>query len=210
MFIYHWKELKYRLYYIIVSQSIIWFTIWEYKERILERICTEELIYTQLSELFIGYITITLLLGILLNMPILYSHYNGYDKQGLYEYEYNRVKYKRILKVILLWLLVGISIRYILPSIIDFFEGYSTDTIKMTLRMEEYIVWLERVLLISILLIELPDYINTSFIEGKRRILYILILILSAMLTPPDIISLVILSLPIIVLIEIKLFINKL
>lgn len=210
MFIYHWKELKYRLYYIIVSQSIIWFTIWEYKERILERICTEELIYTQLSELFIGYITITLLLGILLNMPILYSHYNGYDKQGLYEYEYNRVKYKRILKVILLWLLVGISIRYILPSIIDFFEGYSTDTIKMTLRMEEYIVWLERVLLISILLIELPDYINTSFIEGKRRILYILILILSAMLTPPDILSLVILSLPIIVLIEIKLFINKL
>lgn len=203
---YHWKELKYRFYYWLISfiSSII--IIWYYKFNILFSITDLNLIYTSLTEAFEVCIYFSIILSLLFNIPLLLYHYILFLIPGLYKFEYNNFILNILKYTLLLILFYYTSFYYILDNIIIFFTDLQSDYLILNLKIKDFISFFNSYILGFLFLFSLP-FININ-LNKKRSIIYITFLILIAFITPPDIFSLIILILPIIIVLELKYFIN--
>ena len=101
-------------------------------------------------------------------------------------------------------ILLSITIVYILPKLILFFLQFESENLRLTLKISEYVGFLTKTILITLIIGILPIVINrkTKKIVKRRRITYMVILIISGLVTPPDVVSQIILGLPIILMIE--------
>jgi sec-independent protein translocase protein TatC len=201
---YHYKEIKGRIRYILISLLLSILILIENREEILYNLSPLNLIYTSLTEGLNSYIYIIILLGIILNGPLIYIHYYSFVQGGLYRYEYEELRRKSILNIIFMIILLSITIVYILPKLILFFLQFESENLRLTLKISEYVGFLTKTILITLIIGILPIVINrkTKKIVKRRRITYMVILIISGLVTPPDVVSQIILGLPIILMIE--------
>jgi sec-independent protein translocase protein TatC len=139
-----------------------------------------------------------------MNIPIIYIHYYSFKITGLYKYEYEIYRRKSLIYSIMLMIIILYNIIYILPNIIIFLTQFESDYLKITLKISEFVIFFINLIFITFILFIIPIIIknNYKYIENKRRLLYMIILLLSAILTPPDVLSLILLGIPMIILIE--------
>tara|TARA_B100000767_G_C19777893_1_gene543805 strand:- start:4406 stop:5236 length:831 start_codon:yes stop_codon:yes gene_type:complete len=117
---------------------------------------------------------------------------------------------------------LGILFGYyiVVPLSINFLGNYTVSTeVFNDFDLSSYISLLRSSVLASGLIFELPiliyfltkiGLVTPQFLKTNRKFAIVLVLILSAVITPPDIASQVIVTIPILVLYEVSLFISKL
>ena len=117
---------------------------------------------------------------------------------------------------------LGILFGYyiVVPLSINFLGNYTVSTeVFNDFDLSSYISLLKSSVLASGLIFELPiliyfltkiGLVTPQFLKTNRKFAIVLVLILSAVITPPDIASQVIVTIPILVLYEVSLFISKL
>ena len=117
---------------------------------------------------------------------------------------------------------MGILFGYFLisPLCVQFFGGYKlTDEIQNNFTISSYMSMITTSTFFSGLFFELPviiyilsklNIVTSSFLIKYRKHALIAILILSAIITPPDVISQILVSLPILALYEVGIFVAKL
>jgi len=222
-------EVKNRLIYILITFLIIALISFFYKESLLYFIVKSSVfkinnelpffIYTNLTEVFITYIKLSVLTGIYLTVPFFIVQVWLFISPGLYLMEYK--KFKRVLFVfIIVWFVDSLFIyNYLLPWLWDFFLGFDNSILESPLnlhfeaKLNEYLDFIvstfilcgltSQVLICStVILLSLNQY-NIFFICGFRRYVYILTFIFSALITPPDIISQLLVAFPIITIYEV-------
>jgi sec-independent protein translocase protein TatC len=109
---------------------------------------------------------------------------------------------------------------YILcPISINFFANYSiSDLVKNDINVKEMVSFMSLLVLGTGLIFELPvlmyflariGLISSSFLVKYRKYAFVIILIIAAIITPPDIVSQVILTIPLYSLFELGIFIIK-
>ena len=77
-----------------------------------------------------------------------------------------------------------------------------------TIRIEDFVSFLLFLVLLTLLTLLIP-LISVYFI-GFRKYFYFLTFLVSALLTPPDVFSLIFVSIPIIIIFELRLFYHHL
>ena len=109
---------------------------------------------------------------------------------------------------------MGVAVGYcfVLPVCLNFFMGYSvSETVSNTIALGSYIALLSSMVLLIGLVFEFPTVImalSRLGIVGKellrkyRRHAFMIILILSALITPSDPVSMLVLSIPLYLLYE--------
>ena len=205
---YHWYELIYRFYYWLLSYIISILIIWYYKINILFSIININLIYTSLTEAFEEYIYFCLLIALLFNLPLLFIHYIYYIIPGLYLFEFKQF-IKNTLKYSIFFIIFYYLLFYwLFDNILNFFINFETNYLNLNLKLKDFIKFFNKYILMFLILFILPS-INFK-LNNKRKFIYILLLILISFITPPDLLSLLIFILPIIILIEINYFIKLL
>jgi sec-independent protein translocase protein TatC len=202
MIYFHWIELKYRLYYILTNFIITFIIIWNYKLEILFNIIELNLIYTSLTEAFNSYIYFCIIISIIINIPLLIYHYILFMIPGLYEFEFNNLMYNLIKYFILFIIFYYTCFNWLFKYIILFFIQFESNYLTLNLKITDFIYFYNSFILSFILLFSIP-FININ-INGKRRFIYMSILILIALITPPDVLSLLISIIPIILIIELN------
>jgi sec-independent protein translocase protein TatC len=117
--------------------------------------------------------------------------------------------------------LSGIAFAYyiLLPVSLNFFASFGWESIQNIIAINEYFSFILKILLASGLIFELPmitfflsklGLLKPQFMRKFRKHSLIVILVLAAIATPPDIISQVILAIPLILLYELSILICKL
>lgn len=176
-----------------------------------------QLISIKMSGQFTTHINISLVAGIIIAFPYIFWEFWSFFKPALYEKER---KYARgaVFSASLLFML-GITFGYfiIIPLSINFLGSYSvSDIVTNQINITSYIGSVTSVALASGITFELPivvfflariGVVTPEFMKKYRRHAIVVILIVAAIITPPDVFSQILVTLPLLVLYEVSIFI---
>ena len=173
-----------------------------------------KIITRELGEEFITHLKTSLWLGLLLSFPYIFWEIWRFVKPGLYEAE--RKAARGIVGLCSLLFFIGVMFGYfiIAPFAINFLAGYSFgETNDQTVMLASYIGYLVMLTFPVGLIFQLPiiSYIlakigllTPGFMRTYRRHAIVIIFIIGAVISPPDLPSQLLIALPLIGLYEIS------
>lgn len=166
-------------------------------------------------EVFILQIKMALLLDVLVCFPYIIRQVWSFILPALYDNERKFIKSIVLSSSVLFIIGVLFCLFFILPLVIRFGLSFVTDNIQAVFGIGNIVslaLWLSFVFgvmfqfpLVTYALIR-SEMVSYEAIKAKRTYVFVSILILSALLTPPDIVSQLLLTIPTYGLFEIGLF----
>jgi len=165
------------------------------------------------------HLLISFVLGFILSFPYVFWEFWNFIKPALYESEVKHSKGAVFFSSVLF--LTGVLFGYfvILPLSVHFLGSYHvSDQVANQINLKSYIGTTASVVLASGVIFELPvliyflskaGLVTPEFLKKYRRHSVILILFLAATITPPDVFSLLMVTLPLLLLYEAGIKISK-
>ena len=98
------------------------------------------------------------------------------------------------------------TLNYFLPNIIEFFCSFESAYLTLNLKIEDFLCFLNELLGITLLITFI--FVFRFNLKNKRSIIFMSILIFIGMITPPDFLSLLLISFPLLIIIELIYFIR--
>ncbi len=220
-FLDHCEELRKRLIKSLIAIAVCSLIFYYYIDTILAIIIKPigSLIFTSPQQAFLAKMNLTLLGGFLLSLPIVLYQIWRFVSLGLTSKEKRQVFFFGPFSLICF--LVGVAFAYfvMIPFTLKFLLSFSSDRMVPMITVNEYIIFVGTLILVCGVTFELPLLIlfltkigiaTPEFLRQKRKHAIILILIISAIITPPDALSQILVSIPLIVLYEIGIFVSQL
>jgi sec-independent protein translocase protein TatC len=218
----HLEELRKRLITGFIAIGVGFLVSFGFKERLFNILVQplikvmkdgETLIYTGLPEAFFTYLKVSLLTGLIVASPILLYQFWMFVAPGLYQKE--RSLMVPIVILSSFFFIGGALFGYfvVFPWGFKFFMGFATETIRPLPSMKEYFGFSAKLLLAFGLVFELPlvltfmaklGIVSVDFLKKNRKYALLLFFAGAAILTPPDVITQVLMALPLMVLYEIS------
>ncbi|HMQ06302.1 MAG TPA: twin-arginine translocase subunit TatC [Saprospiraceae bacterium] len=187
-----------------------------------ERTCFEapalEIITVSLDEQFLTAIKVAFWLGFIGSFPYIFYQFWKFIKPGLYDKEKKAVK--GVVWICSLLFISGVLFGYfiIAPFAIKFLGTFTVGMeISNTVSLKSYIGYMTMFTIPAGILFELPivifflskiGIVTPKFLRHYRRHAYISILILAAIITPPDVATQFMIGIPVFFLYEISIFIS--
>jgi sec-independent protein translocase protein TatC len=177
-----------------------------------------ELISIKMSGQFSMHIMVSLVVGFIISFPYVFFQFWRFIVPALYPKEKNVARGAVFVSSLLF--LVGVLFGYyvITPLTIQFFSGYSvSEDVTNQINLISFVSTIASVLLSCGVIFELPilvyflskiGLVTPKFLRTYRKHAIVLIIFLAAIITPPDIFSQLVVSVPLILLYEISIFIS--
>lgn len=223
----HLQELRKRLIHSFVAVGVGFALCYLFAEKIFDILSTPlltvmpaggSLVFTSVAEAFFTYMKVAFIAGLILASPFVLYQVWAFVAPGLYRHER-----RYVVPFVLagsLFLALGISFGYYiaLPIGFKFLLGFATDFIKPLPSMKEYLSFSIKFLLAFGLIFEFPvvlvllariGVVDAKTLARQRKYAILLIFVFAAILTPPDIVSQVILALPMIGLYELSIVLSR-
>jgi len=177
------------------------------------------LIATELSSQFMTHVTTALYLGLLVASPYVLVELFRFITPALYE---NEKKYSvRIAIAMYLLFVVGVLMSYFIlfPISFRFLGTYSVSAIvESNITLRSYISTFTTLTLVMGLVFQLPviafflgkiGAVKSDFLKRYRRHALVVIMVTAAVITPPDLMTLVLVTIPLYLLYEVSILILK-
>ena len=155
--------------------------------------------------------------GFILSIPVITIQIWKFVSPGLYNRE-RKILLPLIITVFLCFILGAIfAYMVILPFSLNFFASMVTENVQNNFSINYYFSFVLALIIGSGVIFEMPvasflfssiGIITPSFLRRFRREAIMVTVILSAIITPPDPISLIIMSIPMVILYEISIFVS--
>lgn len=220
----HLGELRDRLVRSFIAVGIGFVAAYFFKEKLFEILTAPlvtamgengnaRMIFTGLPEAFFTYLKVALLTGIILATPVLFYEFWMFVSPGLY-----RAEKKYFLPIVFLsvfFFVIGASFGYfiVFPYGFKFFLGFATETIYAMPSMKEYLSFASKMLLAFGFVFELPlvltfmarmGLVTVPFLKKNRKYAVLLFFVGAALITPPDVVTQIMMALPLMILYEIS------
>ena len=172
-----------------------------------------------MSGQFSMHIMVSMVSGLILAFPVVIYQFWSFLKPGLKKKEIKSASGIVFYSSILFFLGVLFGYFIIGPLSLQFLGSYRvSDSVESAIKLSSYISTLVSITLTTGLVFELPIFIyfftkiglvTPEFLKKYRKHALVVVLILSAVITPPDITSQVLVALPIMVLYEVSIGISR-
>ncbi len=170
-----------------------------------------KLIFTALPEAFFVHLQVALVAAIFVASPYLFFQVWAFVSPGLYDEEKKFML--PIAAISALFFISGASFCFfvVFPYAFTFFVGFATEEIAAMPSLSEYLGFALKLLIAFGLIFEMPLFtfflsrmgvVTASLMRGARRYAVLCIFIVAAILTPPDVISQLLMAMPMILLYE--------
>jgi len=218
----HLEELRKRLITSFIAVGIGFILSYGFKEYLFKILVHplvkvmkpgDSLIFTGLPEAFFTYLKVAFLAGLMVAAPVIIYQFWMFVAPGLYDRE------KRLMLPIVflssIFFIGGALFGYfiVFPWGFKFFLGFATETIRPMPSMKEYLGFSAKLLLAFGLVFELPlvitflarlGIVSVDFLKKNRKYALLLFFVGAALLTPPDVVTQIMMALPLMVLYEIS------
>lgn len=224
-FLDHLEELRWRLIKCIVSIFIGAIIVYFFASEVMQLLVrphnliakSSKLIFLEPTGGFMVHLEIALFGGIIISLPVIFFQLWKFIAPGLYERERSWVII--IIFVSTLSFLIGASFAYLvmIPIGLKFLLGFQSELLTANLTIQKYLSFVLTLVFVSGMIFELPlvsffltkiGLLNPRFLREKRRYGIVVILILAALLTPPDLMTQVLLAVPLVLLYEISILVS--
>ncbi|MBW2094983.1 MAG: twin-arginine translocase subunit TatC [Deltaproteobacteria bacterium] len=226
-FLSHLEELRKRLVAISIGVGVAFVICYIFSERLFQYLILplktvlpegDRLIFTNLPEMFITYLKVSLIAGILLAAPFIFYELWLFIAPGLYQREKRYVIPFVLFSTILF---VGGSLFgyfVVFPFGFKFFLGFSNEYVKALPSVKQYFSFSIKLLFAFGVVFELPvvvffltkmGIVTSDFLKKQRKYAILLTFVIAAILTPPDVATQCMMAGPLIILYEISILISR-
>lgn len=183
---------------------------------------SHRLIYTNLTEAFLTYIKVAFFSGFSLSFPYIALQIWQFVSPGLYKSE--KVLFRFLLLSVPIFFILGAVFAYttVIPSAFRFFLSFETTIGSIPLQLEtkisEYLSLVMRLILAFGICFQLPvvlaslawlGIVTKKTLVNGWRYAVVGVTVISAIITPPDAISMIMLAVPMLILYTISIIIVK-
>ncbi|MCL7489081.1 MAG: twin-arginine translocase subunit TatC [Desulfobulbaceae bacterium] len=223
----HHKELRKRLVRSILAIILATVVAYLFVDQIVA-VCMQplytaypalqKLVYTKLTEAFIAYIKLSLLVGIIASFPVLVYQVWMFVAPGLLDHE------RRLARQVVFWstfLFAGgacFSFFIALPRILTFFMSYAGPNLEPLPKLGLYLTFVARMVLAFGIAFEIPflmfmasrsGLVSSNYFRTKRMYFYIAIVVLAFLLTTGELMATALLSFPLFGLYETGILLSR-
>jgi len=222
-FLDHLEELRWTILRSLIAIVIAAIGSYVFSKQIVEFLRRPgpenlKLIFLGPTEGFMIYIKVSIFAGLVLALPYVFYQFWKFIVPGLLEKE------KKIVPPIAMFttlcFLTGAAFAYfvIIPFGLKFLLSFQTDFLEATITIGKYLGFVVTLVLIFGVVFELPvlsyfltkiGILTPEFLSSKRRYGVVIIFIMAAVLTPPDIFTQLMLAVPLIILYEISIWVSR-
>lgn len=177
-----------------------------------------KLIFLKPTGMLMVRMEIAFTVGIIISLPVIFYQFWMFISPGLFPRE------KRyIIPAILLTtfcFILGAAFAYIIliPTVLPFLFQMGTESITANINITEYMSFVLRLILVAGLIFELPllsfflakiGLITPAFLKKYRPYSIVIVFIFSAIITPPDPISQILMAFPLLLLYQISIWVAQ-
>jgi sec-independent protein translocase protein TatC len=181
-----------------------------------------KIIYTGMSEAFFAYLKLSFWAAFLIIIPIIAYQLYGFIAPGLLDEEKAIIVPALVMAPLLFYLGSFFVFYFVMPAAWQFFLSFETSDALMPIvleaRISEYLSVVMQLVTAFGIAFELPiiililcvmNLVSSQGLKSKRRVAIVIIFIVAAILTPPDVLSQIALAIPLLLLYEISIVICK-
>ena len=221
----HLAELRTRLVRSFIAIGLAFIVCYTFAEPLFAELCKplvnslpegSKLIFTALPEAFFVYLQVGLFAAIFVASPFLFYQIWGFIAPGLYDEEKKYVIPMALISAI--FFISGASFCYfvVFPYAFTFFVGFASEEIAAMPSLKEYLGFAMKLLIAFGLIFEMPLFtfflarmgiITATLMRKVRKYAVLCIFIIAAILTPPDVISQLLMAFPMMLLYELSIFV---
>ncbi|MEO5999710.1 MAG: twin-arginine translocase subunit TatC [Chitinophagaceae bacterium] len=186
------------------------------------KMCLDEislkLISTEMSSQFMMSFTIAMVGGFIVVFPYVFWEFWRFTKPALTEKEQRKTRGVIFWVSFLFFLGIGFGYYLIAPYTVNFFASYTLDpSIANTFTVSDYIDNIVSLVVGSGIVFQLPlvvyffskvGLLTPAFLKSNRKYAFVIILIIASIITPPDVVSQMIVTIPLLLLYEISIWIS--
>ena len=178
-----------------------------------------DLIATDLSSQFMTHITTSLYLGLLGASPFIMFELFRFVSPALYD---NEKRYSiQVVMIIYLLFILGILMSYyvLFPISFRFLGTYSVaERVHSTITLDSYISTFTTLTLLMGVVFQLPviafalaklKFISSDILSKYRKHSFLIIMLVAAIITPPDLMTLVLVTIPLYLLYEVSIRVTR-
>ena len=219
----HLSELRSRLITVAVVLVVSFAICYAFGERISEILLSPlrqtlnssiagELVYLGVLDKVISQVQIAFWASLIFSSPLWFYHIWKFIKPGLHQYEIKAVRPFLLAGFLLFCAGVAFGHFLVFPFALETMMKFGVTDIKATISLKEYLILTSKVLVFLGLIFQLPNgllvlgfmgLVTKQSLQKMRHYVYVILAILSAILTPPDPMTMLGLWLPMVVLFEI-------
>jgi sec-independent protein translocase protein TatC len=217
----HLEELRRRIIVCLGAVAVGFLVCYAFKEQLFEFVSipliaslpddVSSMIFTGVTEAFFTYLKVSFLAGVLLSLPVIFYQMWMFIAPGLYAKEKKVVIPFVIFST--LFFITGASFGYfvVFPFGFTFLLGFATDTIRPFPSIKEYLSFATKLLFAFGLVFEMPlityflskvGILTHRTLSRNRRYFIVIAFLMSAALTPPDVVTQLLMAGPILILFE--------
>ena len=224
----HLEELRKRLIYSLIAVGVCFLICFVFKEWLFRILAfplvavlpeNSSMIFTSLPEAFFTYLKVSFFGALFLSCPFVLYQIWQFISPGLYsaekKYAFPFVFFSTIFFV------GGSLFAYfiVFPFGFKFFVSFATESIKPMFTLREFLSFSCKLLLAFGVIFELPIFmfflakiglVNSRILAAKRKYAILITFVVAALFTPPDIVTQVLMAIPIMLLYEISIWVAKL
>ena len=165
------------------------------------------------------YLLVIVIIGLVVVLPVIMYQLWAFVAPGLYGNE--RKLTMSYIPIVMILMLIGMAFGYfvLVPYIIQFTFELSEDMgIETTIGINQYFGFLFRTVLPFGVIFQMPilvlfltqlGLLTPMFLQKNRKYAYFILLVIAALIAPPDLMTHIMLTIPMIVLYEISIYISK-
>ena len=176
-----------------------------------------EVITRELGEVLMVQLSVSVWIGVVLAFPYLLFEVWRFISPGLHDKE--RRATRNVIIICSLLFFIGVLFGYfiIAPFSINFLGGYTVQGMSVTPTLESYVSYMTMFTLPTGLIFELPalsyflsriGILGPSFLRQYRRHAIVVIFIVAAIITPPDVVAQLLTALPLMILFEVSILVS--
>jgi sec-independent protein translocase protein TatC len=223
-FLEHLEELRWTVIWVVIATVAGMAVVWHFSDRVIDLLSTDlqrvveaaiggdgnyRLHVFEVSEAFITKIKISLLLGFLLALPFNVFKIWQFLSPGLLKGERQMLSPLIALSTTLFYAGVAFAYLVMVKLSVAFLFRLKPPTVDTTVRMGSYVTFVTKFCLTFGLVFQVPlvlailsllGVVTPRQIASTWRYAIVVIVIMSAFLTPPDVISQIIMAVPVLFL----------
>ncbi|MCB0526730.1 MAG: twin-arginine translocase subunit TatC [Lewinellaceae bacterium] len=174
------------------------------------------LITRELGEVIMQVLYVSFWLGIIMAFPYIFWEFWKFISPGLHEHE--RKSARGVVAVCSGLFLLGVLFGYfvIAPFSISFLAGYTLEGLEVAPTLDSYVTYISMFTIPTGFIFQMPiaayffariGLVGTALLKSFRRHAIVAILILAAIITPPDIVSQTLVGIPLYLLYEVSILV---
>ena len=223
----HIADLRKRLTISTITVVVMFFACFTFYEPILEWMMAPvkhalpvgtSMIAVEIQETFFTAMKVAFFAGFIISLPVIFWQLWLFLAPGLYDHE-KKLVVPFVFFATLMFLL-GASFAYyiVVPIGFDFLIAFGNSVVSVLPSIGKYVGFFTKLLIGFGIAFELPvitfflakiGIVNDQMLKDFFRYAVVLIFIISAILTPPDVISQVLMAAPLLILYGVSIYIAK-